>query len=255
MNSPASSIPSPQDAAVLRVQGLVAGYVKGMPIVKGASLQVAAGELVAIIGPNGAGKSTLMKAIAGLVTAESGQIALRSASLLGLSPDQIMRAGLGFVPQTGNVFATLTIHENLRVGGYLLGAELAQRLERAYTMFPALAAKRRDKARTLSGGQRQMLAIARALMTDPSVLMLDEPSAGLAPMMVQEVFESLHRLSRQGVSVLMVEQNAKGALQHSDRAYILVEGGNHLEGPAQALLHDPAVGAAFLGQGRRREAA
>jgi branched-chain amino acid transport system ATP-binding protein len=159
------------------------------------------------------------------------------------------------VPQTGNVFATLTIHENLRVGGYLLGAELAQRLERAYTMFPALAAKRRDKARTLSGGQRQMLAIARALMTDPSVLMLDEPSAGLAPMMVQEVFESLQSLSRQGVSVLMVEQNAKGALRHSDRAYILVEGCNHLEGPAQALLHDPAVGAAFLGQGRRREAA
>ena len=152
MSSLASSTPGSQDVPVLHVHDLVAGYVKGMPIVKGASLRVDAGELVAILGPNGAGKSTLMKAIAGLVTAQSGQIALRSASLLGLSPDQIMRAGLGFVPQTGNVFATLTIHENLRVGGYLLGSELAQRLERAYAMFPALAAKRRDKARTLSGG-------------------------------------------------------------------------------------------------------
>ena len=252
MDSPASQSRS---TAVLHLKDLVAGYVPGMPIVQGASLRVDAGEMVTIIGPNGAGKSTLMKAIAGLVHIESGQIDLRGQSLLGRASEQIMQAGVGFVPQNGNVFATLTIHENLRVGGYTLGAELAQRLEQAYALFPALAAKRGNKARTLSGGQRQMLAIARALMTQPNVLMLDEPSAGLAPMMVQEVFESLHRLSRQGVSVLMVEQNAKCALQHSDRAYILVEARNHLDGPARSLLGDPAVAAAFLGAGRKRVAA
>ena len=237
---------------VLEVQELVAGYVRGLPIVQGAKLRVDRGELVTIIGPNGAGKSTLMKAIAGLVLIESGQVLLRSGSVLGRTPDQIMQAGVGYVPQTGNVFATLTIHENLRIGGYCLGAELAQRLEQAYAMFPALASKRREKARTLSGGQRQMLAIARALMTQPSVLMLDEPSAGLAPMMVQEVFERLRQLTREGVSVLMVEQNAKGALQFSDRAYILVEGRNHLDGPARDLIDDPVVAAAFLGTSRRQ---
>ena len=241
--------------AVLDVREVVAGYVKGLPIVHGASLRVGAGEVVCILGPNGAGKSTLMKAIAGLVRCDSGHIELRARSLLGLDADQIMQAGLGFVPQTGNVFTTLTVHENLRVGGHLLRGELAQRLERAYAMFPALAPKRRDKARTLSGGQRQMLAVARALMTNPSVLMLDEPSAGLAPMMVEEVFERLKTLAREGVSVLMVEQNAKAALRHSDRAYILVEGRNHLEGPSAQLLHDVAVGAAFLGATRRKEPA
>jgi len=254
MNATAAQ-PSQAGTVVLQLQNLVAGYVRGMPIVQGASLRVDAGEMVTIIGPNGAGKSTLMKAVAGLLHIESGQIELRGQSLVGRAADQIMQAGVGFVPQTGNVFATLSIHENLRIGGYILGAELTQRLEQAYAMFPVLADKRRQKARTLSGGQRQMLAIARALMTNPSVLMLDEPSAGLAPMMVQEVFESLHRLSRQGVSVLMVEQNAKGALQHSDRAYILVEGRNHLDGPARSLLDDPAVAAAFLGAGRKKVAA
>lgn len=247
--------PSPPPAAVLDVQQVVAGYVKGMPIVLGASLQVGAGEVVTILGPNGAGKSTLMKAIAGLVRCESGRIDLRGQSLLGLDADQIIQAGLGFVPQTGNIFTTLTIHENLRVGGHLLRHELAQRLDRAYAMFPALAPKRRDKARTLSGGQRQMLAIARALMTNPGVLMLDEPSAGLAPMMVEEVFVRLQALARDGVSVLMVEQNAKAALRHSDRAYVLVEGRNHLEGLSPQLMQDAAFGAAFLGAGRRKEPA
>ena len=249
--APASAATAP----VLDVRQVVAGYVKGLPIVTGASLHVGAGEVVSILGPNGAGKSTLMKAIAGLVQCESGSIDLRGRSLMGLQADQIMQAGLGFVPQTGNVFTTLTIHENLRVGGHLLRHDLAERLERAYAMFPALLPKRRDKARTLSGGQRQMLAVARALMTNPSVLMLDEPSAGLAPLMVEEVFERLRARARDGVSVLMVEQNAKAALRHSDRAYILVEGRNHLEGPSAQLLQDAAVGAAFLGTRQRREQA
>ena len=240
----------PQADVLLTAHEVVAGYVRGLPIVHGASLQVARGEVVAIIGPNGAGKSTLMKAIAGLVGMESGRITLQGQDITALPTDRIVAAGLGFVPQTGNVFTTLTIHENLRVGGHLLRGEMAARLERAYAAFPILATKRRDLARTLSGGQRQMLAIARALMTDPAVVMLDEPTAGLAPKVVQEVFERLRALAASGVAVLMVEQNAKGALRHADRALVLVEGRNHLEGPAAALLHDPAVGAAFLGGAR-----
>jgi branched-chain amino acid transport system ATP-binding protein len=173
----------------------------------------------------------------------------------GRSADQIVSAGLGYVPQTGNVFTTLTIHENLRVGGHLLRGEMAARLERAYQSFPVLAQKRGDRARTLSGGQRQMLAIARALMTDPAVVMLDEPTAGLAPKVVQEVFDRLRVLAQQGVAVLMVEQNAKGALRNSDRGCVLVEGRNHLQGAAAELLADPAVGAAFLGGAAARRAA
>lgn len=233
---------------LLSAQSVVAGYVKGLPIVHGASLTVSRGEVVTVIGPNGAGKSTLMKAIAGLVGIESGTISLAGLSMTGLEPDRIVQAGLGFVPQTGNVFTTLTIHENLRVGGHLLRTgEMSARLERAYSMFPVLADKRRDRARALSGGQRQMLAIARALMTDPALIMLDEPTAGLAPKVVQEVFDRLRVLASSGVAVLMVEQNAKGALRNSDRAYVLVEGRNFIDGSAQKLLTDPAVGAAFLG--------
>jgi branched-chain amino acid transport system ATP-binding protein len=239
---------------VLRAEQVVAGYVKGLPIVHGASLEVARGEVVTIIGPNGAGKSTLMKAIAGLVGIESGRVLLRGQDVTGRSADQVVGAGLGYVPQTGNVFTTLTIHENLRVGGHLLRGEMAARLERAYQSFPVLATKRGDRARTLSGGQRQMLAIARALMTDPSVVMLDEPTAGLAPKVVQEVFDRLRVLAQQGVAVLMVEQNAKGALRNSDRGYVLVEGRNHLQGVAAELLADPAVGAAFLGGAAARRA-
>jgi branched-chain amino acid transport system ATP-binding protein len=240
---------------VLQAEQVVAGYVKGLPIVHGASLEVARGEVVTIIGPNGAGKSTLMKAIAGLVGIESGRVLLRGQDVTGRSADQVVGAGLGYVPQTGNVFTTLTIHENLRVGGHLLRGEMAARLERAYQSFPVLATKRGDRARTLSGGQRQMLAIARALMTDPSVVMLDEPTAGLAPKVVQEVFDRLRVLAQQGVAVLMVEQNAKGALRNSDRGYVLVEGRNHLQGAAAELLADPAVGAAFLGGAAARRAA
>jgi branched-chain amino acid transport system ATP-binding protein len=224
------------------------------PVLWNIDLAVPAPGLFGIIGPNGAGKSTLMKAIAGLVGIESGRVLLRGQDVTGRSADQVVGAGLGYVPQTGNVFTTLTIHENLRVGGHLLRGEMAARLERAYQSFPVLATKRGDRARTLSGGQRQMLAIARALMTDPSVVMLDEPTAGLAPKVVQEVFDRLRVLAQQGVAVLMVEQNAKGALRNSDRGYVLVEGRNHLQGAAAELLADPAVGAAFLGGAAARRA-
>ena len=237
----------------LEVRDVVAGYVRGLPVVHGASLEVAAGEVVTVIGPNGAGKSTLLKAIAGLVHTEAGRITLDGREITRLAPHEVVRAGVGYVPQTGNVFTTLTIHENLKVGGHLLRAELAERLERAYAQFPVLAEKRRARARTLSGGQRQMLAMARALMTDPRLLMLDEPTAGLAPKVVDEVFAQLRALAQGGVAVLMVEQRARAALAISDRGYVLAEGRNRIEGPARALLDNPEVAAAFLG-GRRAAA-
>jgi branched-chain amino acid transport system ATP-binding protein len=236
-----------RSAPLLRVDRVVAGYVRDLPILHGASLDVAAGEIVTVIGPNGAGKSTLLKAIAGLVATESGTIQFQGRDIVSLAPHRIVRAGVGYVPQTGNVFTTLSIHENLKVGGHLLHGERSARLERAYAQFPALAEKRSTRARNLSGGQRQMLAIARALMTDPALLMLDEPTAGLAPRVVEEVFAQLRALARAGVAVLMVEQKAKAALRASDRGYVLAEGRNRIEGPAAALLDNPAVAAAFLG--------
>jgi ABC-type branched-subunit amino acid transport system ATPase component len=237
---------------LLAAEGVVAGYVRGLPIVHGASVSVARREIVTVIGPNGAGKSTLLKAIAGLLHIESGRISLGGREIGALAPHQIVRAGAGFVPQTGNVFTTLSIQENLKVGGHLLAAgERAARLERAYALFPVLAEKRGDRARTLSGGQRQMLAIARALMTDPALLMLDEPTAGLAPKAVDEVFRQLRALAEGGVAVLMVEQNAAAALRISDRGYVLAEGRNFAAGKATALLADPRVNEAFLGKPRK----
>ena len=238
---------------VLKAGGVVAGYVRGLPIVHGASLEVARGEIVALIGPNGAGKSTLLKAIAGLVVTESGRIRFQERDIASLAPHRIVQAGVGYVPQTGNVFTTLTIHENLKVGGHLLPAsDRAARLERAYALFPMLAEKRRARARTLSGGQRQMLAIARALMTDPALLMLDEPTAGLAPRIVQEVFAQLRRLAETGVAVLMVEQNARAALRASDRGCVFAEGRNVLEGPAADLLGNTRINEIFLGKTTRK---
>ncbi len=238
---------STRNAPLLTARQVVAGYVPGLPIVHGASIEIARREIVTVIGPNGAGKSTLLKAIAGHVQITSGRVDFDGRELAGLAPDRIVAAGIGFVPQTANVFTTLTIHENLRAGGHLLGAELAERLERAYTRFPALAAKRRERARALSGGQRQMLAVARALMTEPQLVILDEPTAGLAPRIVDELFAELRRLADDGVAILMVEQNARAALQMSDRGYVLAEGRNRIDGDARALLDDPQVAAAFLG--------
>jgi ABC-type branched-subunit amino acid transport system ATPase component len=237
--------------AILVIDRLVAGYAPGLPIVCGASLQVAPGEVLTIIGPNGSGKSTLLKALMGLVQVADGEIRFDGRQITGLPTHQVVLAGIGFVPQTANLFTTLSIDDNLRAGGHLLRAELRDRLDRSYAMFPDLAAKRRDKARTLSGGQRQMLAIARALMTDPRLLVLDEPTAGLAPQVVGEVFAQLRALAAAGVAVLMVEQNAKAALRQSDRALVLVEGRNRIEGLATDLLGDEQVVQAFLGgQGR-----
>jgi branched-chain amino acid transport system ATP-binding protein len=240
-------------AATLTCRDIVAGYVAGMPIVHGVSLNVAPAEIVSIIGPNGAGKSTFLKAVAGLVHVESGSVDLDGDEVRGKRTDQLVSAGIAFVPQTGNIFTTMTIHENLVVGGHTLGRELKGRIERAYAQFPVLAQRRAALGRVLSGGQRQMLAIARGLMTAPKIIMLDEPTAGLSPRVVQEVLADLRRLAKSGVAVLMVEQNARAALAASDRAYVLAQGRNYLDGRAADLLDDPEVSAAFLG-GRRARA-
>jgi len=238
------------DAGGLSVQDLVAGYVRGLPVVHGVSIEVGRREIVTLIGPNGAGKSTVLKAIAGLIAWEAGRVRLDGRDVTALPAHRVVSAGIGFVPQTGNVFTSLTVHENLRVGGHVIPGSLRERLDLAYTLFPPLAARRALRARTLSGGERQMLAIARALMTEPTVLMLDEPTAGLAPLVVQEVFDRLRRLADRGIAVLMVEQNAKAALRASDRGYVLAEGKNRFAGSARDLLDDPGVAEAFLG-GRR----
>lgn len=234
-------------SVLLEAADIVAGYVPDLAIVRGASVAVRPGEIVTIIGPNGAGKSTLIKAIAGLVPIFSGAVTLGGRAIAGLKPHAIMRAGLGYVPQTANVFTGLTVHENLRVGGHLLGRGFAPRADAIYTLFPDLAERRRHLGRQLSGGQRQMLAIARALIIEPTLLILDEPSAGLSPKLVGIVFEKVRALAQSGVAVLMVEQNAKAALAISNRGYVLVEGRAQLEGAAEALLADPAVKALYLG--------
>jgi branched-chain amino acid transport system ATP-binding protein len=236
---------------VLEVERLVAGYVPGLPILHGVSLRVAGGEIVCVIGPNGAGKSTLVKAIAGLIPVETGAVRLGDRDITGLPTHQLAGAGVGYVPQTANVFTTLTVHENLLVAGHRLGRDLAERVERVYGLFPDLAARRGDRGRVLSGGQRQLLALARALVLEPVAMMLDEATAGLAPRAAADVFARVRELAGRGVAVLMVEQNARAALAVSDRGYLLTEGRNRLSGAAGDLLADPAVGEIYLG-GRRR---
>ena len=233
---------------VLEAHDVVAGYRPDLPILHGVSLHVDGGEVVTIIGPNGAGKSTFVKAVAGLVPVSSGTVALDGRAITGTPAHALALAGVGYVPQTGNVFTTLTIEENLVVGGVPLPrAEAARRAERMFALYPILAEKRREKAATLSGGQRQMLAIARALLTEPRLILLDEPTAGLSPMAAAELFQLIRGLVKDGAAVLMVEQNAKAALRMSDRAYVLAEGENRIDGPAQQLLDNPEIGEIFLG--------
>ncbi len=234
---------------LLQAGDVVAGYRPDLPILHGVSAEVDRGEVVTVIGPNGAGKSTLIKAIAGLVRVSEGSIRLDGREIANTPAHRLAGDGVSYVPQTENVFATLTIHENLRVGAAPLPRQrVAERIEAAYAAFPPLAERRDRKARVLSGGQRQMLAIARALITDPTLILLDEPTAGLAPKVVGEVFEMVRGLAQRGVAVLMVEQNARAALEHSDRGYVLAEGRNRIDGRAADLAGDPEIGAIFLGQ-------
>lgn len=235
--------------AALRIDRLVAGYVRELPILHAVSLTVRKQSLTTIIGPNGAGKSTLIKAIAGLIPVSAGTVHLGERDITGIRPDQMGGLGVSYVPQIDNVFRTLTILENLllvlrRVDN---GAE---RLSELFAMFPPLEGKRNERAGALSGGQKQMLAVSMALASRPSVILMDEPSAGLAPMAAQEVLAQARALTAQGVSILLVEQNVKLALPVSDHCYILAEGCNQLDGPAADILADPVVGEIYLGSRR-----
>jgi len=241
--------------AALDVEALEAAYERGLPIVRGANLAVQPGEIVAILGPNGAGKSTLVKAVAGLVPITAGRVRLHGADITRVPAHRLVFEGLAFVPQTENVFANLTIAENLELAAAILKADRRERLEPVYAMFPDLHRQRTLLAGRLSGGQRQMLAVARALIARPRVLMLDEPSAGLSPKLVGQVLEQLKRVRDTGVTVVLVEQNVKAALAVADRAAVLVEGREQLVGTAAELRADARIAELYLGRHVQREGA
>jgi branched-chain amino acid transport system ATP-binding protein len=235
-------------AAILAIDDLQAGYETGAPIVRGVSLRVMPGEIVTVLGPNGAGKSTLIKAIAGLVPKFAGRVLLNGTDITNAKAHELARGGLGFVPQTENVFTRMPVADNLRLAADILPKpERAIRIEAMYALFPDLARQRHLAAGRLSGGQRQMLAVARALVAGPRILVLDEASAGLSPKLVGQVFSKLAEIRASGLAILMVEQNAKAALALADRAVILVEGKIAHAGPAAELARDPSIGRLYLG--------
>ena len=238
---------APPRETVLSAEGLVGGYVPEVDILRGCTLIAGAGELVVVIGPNGAGKSTLAKAIFGLVKLREGRVMLRGQDITGAHTHEVTAGGMSYVPQVNNVFGSLTVQENLEVGGVLRRAQTRERMDAMMTLFPRLGERRRQRAGTLSGGERQMLAMARALMPDPTVLLLDEPSAGLAPRAVGEVFETVADINGSGVTIVMIEQNARRALSLADRGYVLEGGQNRFEGAGDALLTDPQVAELYLG--------
>ena len=232
----------------LTTKGLFAGYERDLPIVRGIDFAVAEGEFVVVLGPNGAGKSTFVKAIAGIVPAFGGSVALRGRDITDLPAHLKIAQGLAFVPQTENIFTTMTIAENLELAADILPRHLRRaRIERVEAMFPDLAKRPRLRAGQLSGGQRQMLAVARALIVEPKVLILDEPSAGLSPRIVGEVFANLRAINQSGVTIILVEQNVKAALAIADRGVVLVEGQLRHEGPAATLVSDPLIAELYLG--------
>ncbi|EAZ93087.1 ABC transporter ATP-binding protein [Crocosphaera chwakensis] len=232
---------------ILEVKDVYAGYVKDLNILQGINFRISLGELVTVIGPNGAGKSTLVKTIFGLLKTNQGQITFKGKNITGLKSDQIVKLGMCYVPQISNVFATLSIEENLEMGAFISHGSLKKQKDKIYTMFPRLAERRRQKAGTLSGGERQMLAMGRALMLDPDVLLLDEPSAALSPILVNSVFEQIKAINQTGKAIVLVEQNAKKALMMADRGYVLENGRDRFEGSGEELLNDPKVGQLYLG--------
>jgi len=235
-------------ATLLRVEALVAGYGR-MPILHEVSLMVAHGELVSVIGPNGAGKSTVFKAIVGFVRPTDGRVIYDGKEIMGLRPDEVLRRGLAYVPQGRIVFPQMTVLENLEMGAYIERdrRRIRHALEQVYALFPILAERRQQKAGTMSGGEQQMVAIGRALMTRPKLVLLDEPSLGLAPKFVSLIFDKLMEMKRAGFTLMVVEQNAARALAVADRAYALELGRNRFEGSGQELLADPEVKRLYLG--------
>jgi len=233
---------------VIECNGIAAGYVKGLNILQGVDLLVNEKEIVSIIGPNGAGKSTLLKAIMGIINISGGRFYINGNEKTNTPTHEIVREGVGYVPQVENVFPSLTIEENLEIGSWTLNSNIKETISKIFDDFPMLKVRRKDKAGNLSGGQRQILALARALTTSPEILLLDEPSAGLSPVAIKEVFEIIKNINTNGVAILLVEQNAKRALNFSDRGYVLDQGRNAYQGSGQELLKDPRVVDLYLGK-------
>ena len=226
---------------------MTGGYDDGPDIINSCTINANKGEIVAILGPNGAGKSTAMKAMLGLINLKSGNIIINGGDISKLSPQDRVKKGISFVPQTRNVFSELTVQENLEIGAFLREDDISKVIEEIYDLFPILREKKTQIVGQLSGGQRQQVALGRALMTKPSVLMLDEPTAGVSPIVMDELFEHILRVKKTQVAIIMVEQNAKQALSISDRGYVLVTGENKFEGSGEDLLNDQEVRRSFLG--------
>ncbi len=227
-------------------KNMVGGY-GGADILKGCSIEVDEGEIAVIVGPNGAGKSTAMKALLGMLDLKQGEITFRGRDISGLTPQDRIAAGIAFVPQTSNVFTSMTVYENLQMGAFLRDDDISTTIEQIYQLFPVLADKKDQLAGELSGGQRQQVAVGRALMSQPAVLMLDEPTAGVSPIVMDELFDRILEVRQSGVAILMVEQNARQALNIADRGFVLVVGENRHTDSGRALLADPEVRRSFLG--------
>lgn len=241
------------DSALMRTEAVVAGYSEDVDILHGVDIEIRAGEIVTIIGPNGAGKSTLIKTLAGLLRARGGSIVFDGRDVTGMPPHRLVAQGLAYVPQLENTFPSMTVEENLELGAFSARPGTRARMEEVYARFPLLRERRSQRAGTMSGGQRQMLALGRALMSGPKLMMLDEPSAGLAPTVVDSLFSQIQEINHDGLSILLIEQNARRALAMSHRGYVLDLGRNRFEGSGQDLLHDPKVTELYLGGGRRLE--
>jgi ABC-type branched-subunit amino acid transport system ATPase component len=232
---------------ILEAENITAGYTSEVNILNNVGMHLKSGQIVSIIGPNGAGKSTLLKTIFGILKPANGKIRLRGEDITGLKPDKVAKKGISYVPQVNNVFPSLTIQENLDMGAFIRSDDYSQRLDQIYQLFPILGERKKQKTGQLSGGQRQMVAMGRALMVDPQVLLLDEPSAGLAPNLVEMIFEKIIDINKTGVSMIIVEQNAREALKMADHGYVLAMGRNVLDDSGKALLNNEEVGRLYLG--------
>ncbi|MDM9381745.1 ABC transporter ATP-binding protein [Chlorogloeopsis sp. ULAP01] len=235
---------------LLEVKNVHAGYIKDVDILQGINFCVHSREMVTVIGPNGAGKSTLAKTIFGLLTPHKGTITFKGEDITGLKSNQIVQKGMCYVPQISNVFSSLSVEENLEMGAFVRNVNLKPLKDKIFTMFPRLADRCRQRAGTLSGGERQMLAMGKALMLEPNLLLLDEPSAALSPILVTQVFEQIKEINRAGTAIVLVEQNARKALEMAHRGYVLESGRDAIQGPGLELLNDPKVGELYLGAGK-----
>jgi ABC-type branched-subunit amino acid transport system ATPase component len=242
----------PARQPLLTVKDVFAGYVEGVDILQGVNLVVQPGEMIAVIGANGAGKSTLAKMIFGLVPVRSGTVTFEQQGITGISPENVVRLGMGYVPQIANVFASLSISENLDMGAYLVKGDVKALKQNIYEIFPVLAKRQKQRAGTLSGGERQMLAMGRALMLEPKLLILDEPSAALSPILVQDIFDLVQRINQTGTAIILVEQNARKALAIANRGYVLDSGRDRFEGKGADLLNDPKIAELYLGVGHMK---